>query len=71
MLLMSTVDVLDQNKKAFHLPLGDAGVRIPNHFTPALSAIDLEIVHAVPPGGNWKDIPESVPSRRLTQIRES
>jgi len=45
--------------------------RIPNHFSPALSELDLTIARAVPPGGNWKNIPESVPSQRLKQIREN
>ncbi len=44
---------------------------IPNHIAPKLSALDLQFALAVPPGGNWKDIPESVPSQRLKQIRES
>jgi DNA (cytosine-5)-methyltransferase 1 len=44
---------------------------IPNHIAPKLSALDLQFARAVPPGGNWKDIPESVPSQRLKQIRES
>jgi len=44
---------------------------ISNHFTPSLSELDLQMVRAVPPGGNWKDIPLSIPSKRLTQIRES
>lgn len=44
---------------------------IPNHFTPSLSDLDLMIVRSVPPGGNWKDVPEYVPSQRLRQIRES
>jgi DNA (cytosine-5)-methyltransferase 1 len=44
---------------------------IPNHFSPALSALDLAMVRAVPPGGNWKNIPKSIPSERLQQIRES
>src|SRR5579864_6488807 len=49
------------------------GIRtsIPNHFSPALSALDLAMVRAVRPGGNWKNIPESIPSQRLRQIRES
>jgi Alw26I/Eco31I/Esp3I family type II restriction m6 adenine DNA methyltransferase len=46
-------------------------IRIPNHFTPGLSELDLRMVKAVPPGGNWKDIPKSIPSERLAQIRES
>lgn len=29
------------------------------------------MAHYVPPGGNWRDIPESVPSERLAQIRIS
>jgi DNA (cytosine-5)-methyltransferase 1 len=29
------------------------------------------MVRAIPPGGNWKDIPLSIPSKRLAQIRES
>lgn len=44
---------------------------IPNHVSPKLSALDLRFARAVPPGGNWKDIPKSVPSQRLKQIRES
>lgn len=46
-------------------------VSIPNHYTPSLSELDLTMVHAIPPGGNWKDIPESVPSKRLEQIRKN
>lgn len=44
---------------------------IPNHYTPSLSELDLLMVRAIPPGGNWKDIPLSVPSQRLEQIRSS
>ena len=31
----------------------------------------MAIVHSVPPGGNWKNIPLSIPSKRIEQIRES
>ncbi len=48
-----------------------AGVRIANHYSAALSELDLAMVRAVPPGGNWKDIPETVPSERLAQIRRN
>lgn len=44
---------------------------IPNHVSARLSLNDMEMVRAVPPGGNWKDIPLHVPSKRLEQIRES
>jgi DNA (cytosine-5)-methyltransferase 1 len=44
---------------------------IPNHIAPSLSALDMQGISFVPEGGNWKDIPESVPSKRLDQIRKS
>ncbi|MBV8158175.1 MAG: DNA cytosine methyltransferase [Dyella sp.] len=44
---------------------------IPNHVAPRLSELDMRMVVSVPEGGNWKDIPESIPSKRLEQIRES
>lgn len=42
-----------------------------NHYASSLSKLDMQIIECVPPGGNWKDIPESVPSQRIAQIRES
>ncbi len=44
---------------------------IPNHLSQSLSELDRTIIEHVPPGGNWKNIPEWVPSKRLEQIRES
>lgn len=44
---------------------------IANHYASKLSALDMQIISFVPPGGNWKNIPESVPSQRLAQIRQS
>ncbi|WP_108861936.1 DNA (cytosine-5-)-methyltransferase [Ruegeria sp. Alg231-54] len=44
---------------------------IPNHYSATLSDLDLKMVLSVPPGGNWKDIPETIPSKRLDQIRLS
>ncbi len=46
-------------------------VTIPNHNTARLSDLDMEMVRTIPPGGNWKSIPESIPSKRLDQIRVS
>ena len=42
-----------------------------NHYASTLSELDMQMIRCVPPGGNWKNIPESVPSQRLAQIRES
>ena len=44
---------------------------IPNHQSAKLSALDLKFARNVPPGGNWQNIPENIPSARLAQIRES
>ena len=44
-----------------------------NHVCAKLSELDMEVVQAVRPGGNWKDIPLNVArkSARLRQIRAS
>ncbi|SDZ38300.1 DNA (cytosine-5)-methyltransferase 1 [Jannaschia faecimaris] len=41
------------------------------HIAPPLSELDLMVARAVPPGGNWKDVPVDVPSKRLETIRAS
>lgn len=53
--------------------LGDfltSGIGWYHHTYPTMSAHDLEVVGYIPQGGNWTSIPESVPSKRLEQIRE-
>ncbi len=42
-----------------------------NHVTYPLSENDLKMVVAIPEGGNWKNIPLNVPSKRLEQIRRT
>lgn len=42
-----------------------------NHVAAKLSDLDLMMVKSVPEGGNWKNIPNEIPSRRLEQMRES
>ena len=44
---------------------------INNHYAASLSDLDMRMIKCIPPGGNWKNIPESIPSKRLEQIRES
>lgn len=46
-------------------------LQIANHLSARLSALDLRFAKAVPPGGNWRNIPLDVPSARLEQIRKS
>lgn len=50
---------------------GEKKAMIFNHYASSLSELDMQVIKCVPPGGNWKNIPESVPSQRLVQIRES
>lgn len=40
------------------------------HVRPGLSALDIEMIGHVPQGGNWENIPASVPSTRIGQIRQ-
>jgi DNA (cytosine-5)-methyltransferase 1 len=41
------------------------------HVAYAMSNLDLDMISSVPQGGNWKNIPLSIPSKRLEQIRLS
>ena len=41
-----------------------------DHTSARLSDREALMVKHIPPGGNWRNIPESVPSSRLEQIRE-
>lgn len=42
-----------------------------NHIAPGLSKLEWEMVKHIPEGGNWQNIPETIPSQRLEQIRRS
>jgi DNA (cytosine-5)-methyltransferase 1 len=44
--------------------------QLSNHELNTLSERDMDMVRHVKPGGNWTDIPASIPSARLEQIRE-
>jgi DNA (cytosine-5)-methyltransferase 1 len=46
-------------------------MKIYNHIAPKFSDLEWDMVRNIPPGGNWQNIPESVPSKRLEQIRKS
>lgn len=41
-----------------------------DHQGAKLSALDLEVVKHVPPGGNWRNLPEEFASKRIAQIRK-
>jgi DNA (cytosine-5)-methyltransferase 1 len=42
-----------------------------DHISGRLSALDEQVVNAVPPGGNWRDLPLDFPSKRIEQIRRT
>jgi site-specific DNA-cytosine methylase len=42
-----------------------------NHVTYPLSKNDMLMVKSIPTGGNWKNIPLSIPSERLKKIRKT
>jgi len=44
-----------------------------NHRTATLSKLDLEMIRHIPPGGNWRSMPDEViaKSKRLQQIRRT
>jgi DNA (cytosine-5)-methyltransferase 1 len=42
-----------------------------NHIAGRLSPLDEQVVRAVPPGGNWRDLPSDFASKRIDQIRAS
>ncbi len=41
-----------------------------DHVSGSLSKLDSAMVRAVPEGGNWRDLPESIDSARVRQIRK-
>lgn len=51
--------------------VNEGGSGIANHVAARLSELDLRMVKSVPEGGNWKNIPDTIPSKRLEQIRKS
>lgn len=46
-------------------------MKVYDHVAGRLSDLDRQVVAAVPPGGNWRDLPEDFPSARVEQIRRS
>ncbi len=46
-------------------------MKLYNHIAPGLSKLEWEMAKHIPAGGNWKNIPENIPSQRLVQIRKS
>lgn len=43
--------------------------KVDSHTSGTLSDVDRIVVTSVPPGGNWRDLPDDFPSQRVRQIR--
>jgi DNA (cytosine-5)-methyltransferase 1 len=46
-------------------------MKLYNHIAAGFSDLEWKMVKHIPEGGNWQNIPESIPSQRLVQIRKS
>ena len=46
-------------------------MKLYNHIAPGLSKLEWEMAQHIPAGGNWQNIPDTIPSQRLEQIRRS
>ena len=42
-----------------------------DHVSGSLSELDTKMVRAIPEGGNWRNLPDSIDSARVRQIRQS
>jgi DNA (cytosine-5)-methyltransferase 1 len=43
---------------------------VSDHVSGRLSELDRLVVESVPPGGNWRNLPDDFPSQRIKQIRQ-
>lgn len=51
--------------------LGRTSDGVYNHKTAPLSDLEMKMVYAIPEGGNWRDIPADIDSKRVQQIRRT
>lgn len=49
---------------------GNGGI-VSQHFYPQMSELDKQIISFVKPGGNYMDVPDSVPSNRIKKFKET
>ena len=45
--------------------------RLFNHYINKVSELDMRMIVSISEGGNWKDIPHDIPSKRLDGIRRT
>lgn len=71
-MILNDIDVegSEQYMNEFYQLNKDRSKDVQNHTMPSLSRLDREMIEYVEPGGNWTSIPDTVPSKRLDQIRK-
>lgn len=47
------------------------GKTVQNHQLPHMSELDKLIISSIPPGGNYKNVPSTVPSKRIQKFKET
>lgn len=53
------------------MTIANAPTGVYDHVSGSLSHLDRQVIEAVPPGGNWRNLPPDFPSARIRQIRAS
>ena len=64
------LNITRQLHRGIHMHIPSTSNVYFNHDFPRLSDLDKLVISYVSEGGNWQDIPSTVPSKRLEQIRE-
>lgn len=59
------------NKYQFDMRLNNSEEFVTEHVMPTLSELDKEIIRHIPVGGNYMNVPDSVPSNRIKKFKET
>lgn len=45
--------------------------KVANHWIPTMSELDRKIIHYIKEGGNYKDVPDDIPSKRIQNYKKT
>lgn len=68
---ISIYDTIPQNKYQKEMRENICSDKLENHFYPKMSELDKQIISYVKPGGNYMDVPDSVPSNRIKTFKKT
>jgi DNA (cytosine-5)-methyltransferase 1 len=66
-----TSDYVSKPMNDYQKLIRGSSSRIENHFYPQMSSLDKQIISYVKPGGNYMDVPDSVPSKRIQTFKKT